>query len=412
MNFLNQDLLYFITFSVVIFSLLITVFYLWHNFKAGFAEKLIGLIFIFISYVYWVEFLIHLGLINRLPHFFRTGALVSLILTPLIYLTLLKILSGKGFRWVESIHALPLLLYLVNFLPFYLKSSDFKQTHLIQLTSLETIYYANEGWFLSGNFIFMMRILQLLFYLSGILFLLKKYTDVLIVNKKAKKLAIAFTAFLSLYFLVSILYALKLFGENNEEYALIAFMLITLLFFLFFMMNPEILFNRNYLVKHFEIYGDFHKKAENKSIQNDNGPIIKHFPTVVFDDSQVSEKEKIRLAKIEQYLDEFKPYLKKDFSLHKLEKSIHISSKLISKSIKLKYKLNFKQYINNLRINYVLQMLNSDANWRNYSNKAIAGNVGFSSPNSFYASFKEYTGITPGNYIQKIEIESHLTSNN
>lgn len=406
MNFQNQDLLYFITFSVVIFSLLITVFYLWHNFKAGFAEKLTGLIFIFICYFYWVEFLIHLGLIIRLPHFFRTGILVSLILIPLIYLTLLKILSGKGFRWVECFHAVPSLLFLVNFLPFYLKSSAFKQAHLMQLTSLETIYDVNEGWFLSGNFIFMMRILQLLFYLTGMLFLLKKYADVLISSKKKKKLAIAFTTFLSLNFLVTILYALKLFGENNEEYALIAYMLITFFFFLFFMMNPEILFNYNFLFKHIEIYGDTHKNQANKSIQNDNESIIKHFPTVDFDEFHISKKEKIRLAKIEQYLEEFKPYLKEDFSLLELEQSIQVSSKLISKSIKLKYQLNFKQYTNNLRINYAIQKLKSDANWSNYSNKAIAGNIGFSSPNSFYASFKEYTGITPGNYIQKMKAES------
>jgi AraC-like DNA-binding protein len=88
-----------------------------------------------------------------------------------------------------------------------------------------------------------------------------------------------------------------------------------------------------------------------------------------------------------------------------LEENINVSAKLISKSIKLKHQINFNQYINVLRINYMVQMLNSDAKWTSYSNKALADNAGFNSVSSFYSYFKEFTKDTPGYYIQKLRAQ-------
>lgn len=399
-----QNLLYFVSSSVVIFGFLITVFYIWHNFKAGLIEKLIGFIFICIAYVFWIEFLIHFNFMIYLPHFFRTGALASLIFMPLMYLVLLKSLSGKLFRWFDGFHILPFLIYLVNFLPFFLKSSAYKQAHLDQFTSLEDLYIFKEGWLFSNNFIFVIRFLQILFYLFAILFLLKKYAHKLKESKVTKKLAIVFTSILGMYFLITLNFIFRPFEENNEEYSLIAYMVTTLLFFVFFLLNPEILFNYNFLVRHFEITGEFARRNENLAMYNIE-PTIRQFSTEIEDDSPLLDKDKIHLAKIEQYLSAFKPYLKEDFTLKRLEEDVDISAKRIRKIIKLKYQINFPQYINNLRINYVLYKLNSDSNWRNYSIKAIANNVGFSSPNSFYNYFKEFTGSSPRNYIEKINYE-------
>ncbi|MDO9509702.1 MAG: hypothetical protein Q7J14_00255, partial [Candidatus Magasanikbacteria bacterium] len=163
-----------------------------------------------------------------LPHFFRTGALASLIFMPLMYLVLLKSLSGKNFKWIDGFHAVPVLLYIVNFLPFFLKSSAYKQAYLDQFTSVEEFYIFKEGWLFSNNFIFVIRLLQILFYLFAILFLLKKYAQKLKESKVTKKLAIVFTSFLGMYFLITLNYLFRPFEEHNEEYSLIAYMVTTL----------------------------------------------------------------------------------------------------------------------------------------------------------------------------------------
>ncbi|MFC3414090.1 helix-turn-helix domain-containing protein [Algoriphagus hitonicola] len=113
--------------------------------------------------------------------------------------------------------------------------------------------------------------------------------------------------------------------------------------------------------------------------------------------SDLSSQEKKRLIIISGYLEETRPYLDQKFSAKKIEEDLNISSKNIGNIIKKNFKMNFNQYVNKLRIEYALSQLESYPKWRAYTIEALANNVGFNSANSFYAYFKEYTGMTPEN---------------
>ena len=59
-------------------------------------------------------------------------------------------------------------------------------------------------------------------------------------------------------------------------------------------------------------------------------------------------------------------------------------------------------YINDLKIDYVIELLKTENKYRNYTNKALAEEVGFGSTQNFTRAFKNRTDISPTYFVQKI----------
>lgn len=92
-------------------------------------------------------------------------------------------------------------------------------------------------------------------------------------------------------------------------------------------------------------------------------------------------------------------------SLSFLATEFNTNSKYISYVVK-KYKdTDFKNYINKLRINYIIHKLNTSEKYRRYKVGALAEECGFSSHSAFATIFKSITGISPSTFISFIEQE-------
>ncbi len=98
-----------------------------------------------------------------------------------------------------------------------------------------------------------------------------------------------------------------------------------------------------------------------------------------------------------------KDYLKPKLSLNKLAKDLNTNSKYLSKVINKYKSKTFSNYINNLRIEYVMQELQINSKYRNYTIKAIAEEGGFTNTETFTKAFSKKNGITVSYFIKKLE---------
>lgn len=98
-------------------------------------------------------------------------------------------------------------------------------------------------------------------------------------------------------------------------------------------------------------------------------------------------------------------YIQKDLTLIKLASILNTNSKYASKVI-LHYRgKKPNEYLNDLKIDYVINLLKNDNKYRNYTNKALAEEVGFGSSQNFTKAFKIKTGISPTYFIQELNKE-------
>ncbi|WP_188112075.1 helix-turn-helix domain-containing protein [Aquimarina sp. RZ0] len=97
-----------------------------------------------------------------------------------------------------------------------------------------------------------------------------------------------------------------------------------------------------------------------------------------------------------------KGFLKKGLSLRELANELKTNTKYLSKTINDHKNLNFNTYINQLRINYMIKLLQSNPKLRNYNVKHLAEEVGFNNAEAFSRSFRKVTGKKPSNYLKEL----------
>lgn len=105
-------------------------------------------------------------------------------------------------------------------------------------------------------------------------------------------------------------------------------------------------------------------------------------------------------------LEDKKLYLKKEYNQAFVAKKIGTNTTYLSQTINKYMKKSFSEYSNELKINYILKELSENKKIRSYTTQALADMVGYKSGISFARTFKEKTGTTPFQYIEKLNKES------
>lgn len=101
------------------------------------------------------------------------------------------------------------------------------------------------------------------------------------------------------------------------------------------------------------------------------------------------------LAVTKEHMQHHKPYLDNQLTLNSLAESIGLSSHHLSEVLNQQEGKNFYQFINQYRINHILEQLNHDKSSKILD---VAMAAGFSSKSTFNAVFKQFTGQTPSQY--------------
>lgn len=98
-----------------------------------------------------------------------------------------------------------------------------------------------------------------------------------------------------------------------------------------------------------------------------------------------------------------KKFLSNDFKLSHIAKQVNTNTTYLSQIINQHKGMTFSEYVNDLRINYILKELNENPKLRKYTIKTISEEVGYKSPSTFINAFKNRTQMNPSDYIQLLE---------
>jgi AraC-like DNA-binding protein len=178
--------------------------------------------------------------------------------------------------------------------------------------------------------------------------------------------------------------------QSNQLLRYVGLALLTILLFVSYRFQTQ---KRKNKVKFKDLLAHIESLEKNQSQK----PVKSNQKTKKISDEQ-AESILAALEKFEQN----HGFLNSKTSLTSLAKKANTNTSYLSKMINTHKGQTFKNYITTLRINYALQRLKNDKQFRSYSIKGISEELGFKSEGSFSRAFKAQTGIYPSYFIKNI----------
>lgn len=117
------------------------------------------------------------------------------------------------------------------------------------------------------------------------------------------------------------------------------------------------------------------------------------------------EETEYRLLQKLQELEAARIFLEQGFSFTVLATKMQTNAKYLSYLIKEHRNTDFNNYLNKLRIDYIMKTLKEQPEWRQYKISVLASETGFSSHSQFSAVFKHITGLSPSVFIKLLQSE-------
>ncbi len=121
--------------------------------------------------------------------------------------------------------------------------------------------------------------------------------------------------------------------------------------------------------------------------------------------SKVQIADKV-VSRVLSDLDKFetnKGYISRNLTLNSLAAALNSNSSYLSKIINEHKNDSFSNYINELRVNYIIEELRSKPLIRKYTIKAISEMAGFNNSESFSKAFQKYSKVKPSFFIRSLE---------
>jgi len=132
---------------------------------------------------------------------------------------------------------------------------------------------------------------------------------------------------------------------------------------------------------------------------NQNKPKLKNEKAQILDIPQDT------VTQVLKHLEKFeldKKFLGKDLRLATVAISLNTNSKYLYRILSHYKGKRFVEFINDLKIDFIVTLLKQDKMTRNYTNAALADEAGFSSTQQFVNAFKTRTGMPVNFFIQEI----------
>lgn len=114
------------------------------------------------------------------------------------------------------------------------------------------------------------------------------------------------------------------------------------------------------------------------------------------------ETEKILLQKLKTF-EEGEKFTGTEMSIAYLASQFDTNTKYLSEVINRHKGKNFNSYINELRIEYIINKLRTESVYFNYKISYLAQECGFSSHSSFATVFKAVTGVSPTKFLELLQ---------
>jgi hypothetical protein len=201
---------------------------------------LFNLFLIFSSQNYITVYIVHSEYISHVPHLFRTAGFSLYLISPLIYLYVRERLFEKGFHKYDLLHTIPGVFYFIDYIPFYLKSGEFKLALIKSLKEKGALNLNMQGY--SNDFIshLFVRNSLTIFYASLILVMFIRFVRlngfITFLQNKRSLFELVFLFYLLLMFSIPpLLTSLNLTNYYPEDFLMIIFAVLGSLSFIFYL---------------------------------------------------------------------------------------------------------------------------------------------------------------------------------
>ncbi|WP_409415797.1 tetratricopeptide repeat protein [Flavobacterium sp. PS2] len=165
-----------------------------------------------------------------------------------------------------------------------------------------------------------------------------------------------------------------------------------------------LIFSSSYLIyRNIRNKKQFRKRFAELMIKNDNTndiPKLKKTPT---DTLNINPDTIAEILKQLEKFEQDKKFLEQDWTLVKLAAAFDSNTKYLSQIIYHYRGKKFVEYINDLKIDYLVELLKTNRIVRKFSNAALAEEAGFSSTQRFTNAFQQRVEISPTFFIRELE---------
>lgn len=123
------------------------------------------------------------------------------------------------------------------------------------------------------------------------------------------------------------------------------------------------------------------------------------------DELSIAKETEDRLIEEIKKFEAEKEYLNSEVSQTMLANNMHTNTKYITYVLRKLYDKDFSSYINELRINHIVELLEKEQKYRQYKISYLAEIAGYSSHSKFAAIFRKIKGCSPSEFITHLDSE-------
>lgn len=192
--------------------------------------------------------------------------------------------------------------------------------------------------------------------------------------------------------------------KGNFQYVIVSLIIVIILSILFFVFH-----RKNELKKQKKLFKSFIEKQNSKKSldianYNDSKKIEVKEPvsTILNIDQKIIDSVLINLKKFEKD----KNFIEKECSIDILAFEFNTNSNYLSKIINHNKGISFPTYLNNLRIDYIIERLENESRFRNYTIQAISESGGYNNVQSFARAFVSRTNVNPSFFIKELVLRN------
>lgn len=367
------------------------------------ANRFFSLFLFALAYTSFMLMLFNSKLILKVPHFARTGNLFLYLIYPSAYLYLRKMFKQEGWQRSDLLHLLPSLVYLADFFPYFLKSAEEKRALLELDFARGNIYLIKQSKLFQFNFHFIFRSLLAVLYCFFMARLwVKTFFDGESLELRTENRSLMqWTAVLIGLLMVGIMPSVVtfLFKIPVDLATLLnaSIYFVTVCFAVFLFFRPEVVYGVRGLLVQQQLPAGF-TGATPAPVQTAEVLVPSSSGRKIYiKESKVEELGQ----KIEEVLFSRKPYLESNFSIGDLSQATGFPVHQISAYLNIYRDMNFSEYVNGYRIRHLLDWINSDISWQQFTIEGLAQQVGFNNRYTFLNAFKRVTGETPSAYLRE-----------
>ena len=388
-------------FYLTILGFLIT-FLIVLNLRTSNKANLYLFFFLFINNIYSLS---HYAALNSGNKYFIAVMLVHftpfyLLLGPFFYFYVRGLVYDDHKLYKKDIiHFIPAILILINISPYLFFSVDQKLMYAAGVIKNPANIFNYKFLFLSPTISFISRpIFAISYVILSASLIYKKGLNENYKNMQPKLIyrwLISLIAMALLLYFTFLLFSMIGYYTRNiqetqlrSEYILYGTGLGLLLLNFSLLFFPNILYGLPQL--------DFAMLKQKKPIIEIDTSIKKEVKSFEISDDKLS----LLSAKIDAYLLSL-PYININFTLSVMSADTDIPAHHLSYYLNEHLKINFNTWKNDLRINHVIDLINSGS-YETLTLDALSKQSGFGSRSSFINAFKIKTGQTPSEYLQNL----------